>query len=129
MKLDDMENALAIMLAKARTGGSVYMNGAHNPLPTERQKASMFVEDFVRPLMEKLQLAEKFIETLKPTPEDIPCACGYDYDADVCGVHFPFVQKYPDAVDYLRQRGRVESAMCGVCHCPILEAIRKEDRR
>ena len=45
--LEDAIEALARMLADARTRGNVYMDGSHNPLPSEYQKARMFVEDHI----------------------------------------------------------------------------------
>jgi hypothetical protein len=44
---EDLVEELARMLAKARTGSSVYMSGAHNPVPSEYKSA----EEFVRKAM------------------------------------------------------------------------------
>lgn len=38
---------LAHLLAKQRCGGSVYMDGSHNPKPTEYQEARKFVIDLL----------------------------------------------------------------------------------
>jgi hypothetical protein len=41
------QGALALLLAKNRTHGDVFMDGRHNPRPTEIQKARMFIEDMI----------------------------------------------------------------------------------
>lgn len=50
MTLDEMADDLALMLAKTRCGNSVYMDGSHNPLPSERTIAARWVRDNVAPL-------------------------------------------------------------------------------
>lgn len=47
MILNDWIDHLARMLAKARVGGSVYMDGRHNPVPSEYQAAKRFISDFL----------------------------------------------------------------------------------
>lgn len=44
----DMVNELALVIAKARTGASVYMDGSHNPRPSERIAAERFVAAVLR---------------------------------------------------------------------------------
>lgn len=39
-----MANELALEFAKQRTGGSVYMDGSHNPTPTERSRAERLLD-------------------------------------------------------------------------------------
>ena len=41
----DLIDALARMLANARTHGNVYMDGSHNPLPSEDKAAERFVSN------------------------------------------------------------------------------------
>ena len=41
----DLIDALARMLAKSRTHGNVYMDGSHNPLPSEDKAAERFVSN------------------------------------------------------------------------------------
>jgi hypothetical protein len=43
--VEDFTNLLANLFAKTRTGGSVYMDGSHNPRPSERLIAKQFMED------------------------------------------------------------------------------------
>lgn len=44
---DEWVDYLATEFAKVRTGSSVYMDGSHNPRPSERQAARLFVRDFL----------------------------------------------------------------------------------
>ena len=44
----EAETELARVLAKRRVGSAVYMNGIHNPLPTEVQAARDFLDSLVR---------------------------------------------------------------------------------
>jgi hypothetical protein len=43
-RTDALARELALVFAKRRTGGNVYMNGSHNPLPTEVIEARRFME-------------------------------------------------------------------------------------
>lgn len=45
--VEDAADQLADLIATRRTGGAVYMDGKHNPLPTERLDAIRFVEDLI----------------------------------------------------------------------------------
>jgi hypothetical protein len=45
---------LARLFARRRCNGSVYMDGSHNPLPTEKQEARMFIDDLFDSLEGKL---------------------------------------------------------------------------
>jgi hypothetical protein len=45
----EIADALALTFAKLRTGGSVYMDGEHNPTPSERRIAADFVKYVVAP--------------------------------------------------------------------------------
>lgn len=45
--IEDAADQLAELFARRRTGGHVYMDGKHNPLPTERLDAMRFVEDLI----------------------------------------------------------------------------------
>jgi len=47
---------LALLFAHRRTGGSVYMNGSHNPTPTEVRDAGRFC-DYLRRKVEDETLA------------------------------------------------------------------------
>jgi hypothetical protein len=47
MNVEYAVNALADLFARRRTGGHVYMDGSHNPLPTEWIDARQFIEDLV----------------------------------------------------------------------------------
>jgi len=44
--MDPWVRDLALLLAHRRTGGDVFMDGRHNPLPTEIRDAGRFVEGF-----------------------------------------------------------------------------------
>ena len=43
-RLASLTRELAKTFAKRRTGGNVYMDGSHNPLPTEITEARRFME-------------------------------------------------------------------------------------
>jgi hypothetical protein len=44
MTRDEAAEELANVIAKCRTGSSVYMDGSHNPRPSERLAAERFIE-------------------------------------------------------------------------------------
>jgi hypothetical protein len=46
-QLDDLERMIANLLAERRCGGSVYMDGSHNPTPGELRAANQLVRDWV----------------------------------------------------------------------------------
>lgn len=43
----DAADQLAQLFATRRTGGHVYMDGLHNPIPSERLEAIRFIEDLI----------------------------------------------------------------------------------
>lgn len=55
MTEEETVEAVARMLASARSHGNVYMCGSHNPLPSEYQTARMFVEDHITSLTSRLR--------------------------------------------------------------------------
>ena len=46
-----LADTLAHLMARRRTNGAVYMNGSHNPLPSEQRDAREFIRDHVVPLL------------------------------------------------------------------------------
>lgn len=69
-------NHLALKFAHRRTGGSVYMDGRHNPLPSEHREAEMFVNDLLaavrglaHPTTEKVEHDPAFGEYHRTGPE------------------------------------------------------------
>lgn len=75
-RLEALADELALVIAKARTGGSVYMDGSHNPLPSERIAARRFMElvaaNMPAPALDveaRRALAMIVNETIHPEPD------------------------------------------------------------
>jgi hypothetical protein len=47
MNRERAADRLAVLLSVRRTGGHVYMDGRHNPLPTEHRDAQRFIDDLI----------------------------------------------------------------------------------
>jgi hypothetical protein len=61
-----MEEALANAFATCRTGGSVFMDGSHNPTMTERRNAADFVKWHVAPITAERDDLQALVNDIAP---------------------------------------------------------------
>lgn len=54
-----------MLLARGRTGSSVYMDGSHNPRPSEILAAQRFVRDFLDPLVAECRDLRERLEQIR----------------------------------------------------------------